>query len=334
MSSELLACHSISESAVPVVFAGSATAERRFLEFFITQLNNDGTRRCYLNVVRHFAAWCDSRNIVELRRVEPMHIASYLKALERDGRSAPSIKLHLTALRGLFNWLIMGQVIGVNPAQSVRGPKHVVTKGKTPVLTSEEARRLMDSIRVLVKVKGRNGAESQAAATIGLRDRAFIAVMVYTFARVAAVLRLKVRDYFSQGGSKWLRLHEKAGKVFAIPCHHNLQQYLDEYISTTGIGADPDGLLFRTTGRKTGEQHAMWQQDAYRMIQRHARDAGIMTKIGNHTFRASGITIYLKGGGRLEVAQKMAGHSSAQTTELYDRRHDEVTLDEVERIAI
>jgi len=240
----------------------------------------------------------------------------------------------LSALRGLFNWLVIGQVVSSNPAQPVRGPKYVVTKGQTPVLTGEEARRLMDGIRVVTKVADENGVASQAPVVIGLRDRAFIAVMVYTFARVAAVLKLKVRDYFSQGGRKWLRLHEKGGRVDAIPCHHNLQQYLDEYIAAAGIAIDLDGRLFRTTGRKTGQQHAMWQQDSYRMIQRHARNAGIMTKIGNHTFRATGITVYLQGGGRLEVAQKMAGHASAQTTELYDRRYDEVSHDEVERIGI
>jgi integrase/recombinase XerD len=234
----------------------------------------------------------------------------------------------------LFNWLIVGQVITTNPAQPVRGPRFVVTKGSTPVLTSQETRRLMDSIRVVAKVTDENGVVEQAPVITGLRDRAFIAVMVYSFARVGAVIKLKVRDYFFQGGRKWLRLHEKAGRVDAIPCHHVLEQYLDEYIAAAGIAGDPDGQLFRTTGRKTGKQQAMWQQDGYRMIQRHARNAGIMTKIGNHTFRATGITVYLKGGGHLEVAQKMAGHRSPQTTGIYDRRPDEVSHDQVELISI
>lgn len=131
-----------------------------------------------------------------------------------------------------------------------------------------------------------------------------------------------------------MRLHEKGDKEHEVPCHHTLEKYLDEYIDAAGIAGDPDGPLFRTTGRKMGKQHPMWQQDAYRMIQRRAADAGIKTRIGNHTFRATGITAYLKNGGRLEIAQQIAAHESSRTTGLYDRRGDDVSLDEVERIAI
>jgi integrase len=137
-----------------------------------------------------------------------------------------------------------------------------------------------------------------------------------------------------QGRRGWVRLHEKGGKEHEVPCHHSLEQYLDEYIAAAGIADDPDGPLFRTTGRKTGEQHPMWQQDAYRMIQRRARAAGIETRIGNHTFRATGITTYLKNSGKLEMAQHIASHESPRTTKLYDRREEEISLDEVERIVI
>jgi integrase len=200
----------------------------------------------------------------------------------------------------------------------VRGPKYVVKKGKTPVLTADEARTLLDAI--------------STDTLMGLRDRALIGVMVYTFARVNAVLGMKVKDYFIQGRRGWVRLHEKGGKEHEVPCHHTLERYLDEYIAAARIGADGDGPLFRTTGRKTGQPHAMWQQDAYRLIQRRA--AGIATRIGNHTFRATGITAYLKNKGLLEHAQTIANHSSPRTTKLYDRRSDEISLDEVEKIAI
>ncbi len=161
--------------------------------------------------------------------------------------------------------------------------------------------------------------------------------MVYTFARVNAVLQMKVRDYFVQGRRGWVRLHEKGGKEHEVPCHHNLERYLDEYIAAAGIAVDPDGPLFRTAAGKTGKltPNAMWQQDAYRMIQRRVEAAGsIKTRIGNHTFRATGITAYLKNKGTLETAQHIANHESPRTTKLYDRRQDEISLDEVEKISI
>jgi len=202
----------------------------------------------------------------------------------------------------------------------VRGPKYVVKRGKTPVLASDEARTLLDSIDI--------------STLKGLRDRALIGVMVYTFARVSAVLGMKVKDYYTEGRRGWVRLHEKGGKEHEVPCHHTLEKYLDEYIAVAGIADDKDGLLFRTTGRKTGLAGRMYQQDAYRMVQRQVLIAGLGTHAGNHTFRATGITAYLKNKGLLEHAQTIANHASPRTTKLYDRRSDEISLDEVEKISI
>jgi integrase/recombinase XerD len=267
--------------------------------------------------------------------VEPYHVAAFIKKLEGQF-TPPTVKQHLAALRMLFDWLVIGHVLKVNPAHAVRGPKYVVKKGKTPVLTAEEARELVDSIEIVRNTAGDGEPERLEPAIVGLRDLALIAVMVYSFARINAVLEMKVRDYFVQGRRGWVRLHEKGGKEHEVPCHHNLEKYLDEYINAAGIAGDKDGPLFRTAAGKTGEltNNAMWQQDAYRMIQRRAADAGIKTRIGNHTFRATGITAYLKNNDTLEVAQQIANHESPRTTKLYDRRSDEISFDEVEKISI
>ena len=301
------------------LFAPTPKAAQRVLEFFTTQINNDHTRKSYLNATRRFAEWCELHRLHQLADVQPFHVAAFVKDLQGHF-SPPTVKQHLAAVRMLFDWLVTGHVIDVNPAHAVRGPKYVVKKGKTPVLNAEEARALLDSIDI--------------STLTGLRDRALIGVMVYTFARVNAVISMKVKDYFTQGRRGWVRLHEKGGKEHEVPCHHMLEKYLDEYVAAAEIAADAEGPLFRTTGRKTGQAHAMWQQDAYRMIQRRAAHAGIKTRIGNHTFRATGITAYLKNKGLLEHAQTLAKHSSPRTTKLYDRRTDDISLDEVEKIAI
>ena len=124
--------------------------------------------------------------------------------------------------------------------------------------------------------------------------------MVHRVARVNAVLGMKVRDYFTQGRRGWVRLHEKGGKAHEVPCHHSLEEVLDEYIAAAGIVGDPNGPLFRTTGRKTGQAQAMWQQDVYRMIQRRAAAAGIKTKIGNHYIHTSRRSLF--SGGRRDSA--------------------------------
>ena len=181
----------------------------------------------------------------------------------RGSLRPPTVKQHLAAIRMLFDWLVTGHVMEVNPAHAVRGPKYVVKKGKTPVLQADEARALLDAI--------------DTSTLVGMRDRALIGTMVYTFARVNAVLEMKVKDYFIQGRRGWVRLHEKGGKEHEVPCHHTLERFLDDYIAAAGIGADDDGSLFRSVGRKTGRGEAMWQQDVYRMIQRRAGAAPIST---------------------------------------------------------
>jgi site-specific recombinase XerD len=306
---------------LPALFAPDKDAAKRFIEFFTANIRNRNTRIAYAHAVSEFAAWCERNQLTELRDIEPVHVAAYIEALQVR-LAAPSVKQHLAGIRMLFDWLVVGQVLALNPASAVRGPKHSVRKGKTPILSAEEARALLDSI--------------PASSPVGLRDRALIALMVYTFARVGAALKMRVEDVYVQTRRTWVRLHEKGGKRHEMPCHHNLDAYLHAYIEGVGITGDEKEFLFRTALGRTGElsERPMTQSDAWRMIRRRAAAAGISTKIGNHSFRATGITEYLKNGGKLEIAQQMANHESSRTTGLYDRRDDQVSLDEIERIVI
>lgn len=309
----------------PVLFLPNEQTGKRFFEFFTANIRNLNTRRAYYKAACRFSEWCEGRGVAELANVQPVHVSAYIEMLGKPlphggGLSKPSVKQQLAALRMLFDWLVVGQVIAHNPAHAVRGPRYSQKKGKTPVLDRDEARALLASI--------------DTSTVTGLRDRALIGVMIYTFARIGAVLQMNVSDYYSQGRRGWVRLHEKGGKEHEAPCHHKLEGYLDEYIAAAGIAADKGGALFRTTGRSTGTPHRMIQPDAYRMIERRAKQAGIKTKIGNHTLRATGITDYLKSDGKLEIAQRMAGHSNAKTTGLYDRRNDDISVSEVERVGI
>ena len=312
----------IPSAAMPaLVAAAGERASMRFVEFFAANIRNPHTRRAYYRAAQDFLAWCASVGLSSIAMVEPVHVATWIEAGTRE-LSAPSVKQRLAALRHLFDWLVNGQVMPVNPAHTVRGPRHVVTSGQTPVLDPSEARALLDNIDV--------------STPSGLRDRALIALMVYSFARIGAALGMVVEDVYTQNRRLWVRLREKGGKRHAMPCHHNLEEYLAAYLDGAGLRDDPKGPLFRTIGRGTARltRTVLPQANAYAMIRRRAAGAGIVTKLGNHSFRATGITAYLKNGGTLDKPAAMANHASTRTTQLYDRRREELTLDEIERIGI
>jgi integrase len=162
--------------------------------------------------------------------------------------------------------------------------------------------------------------------------------MVYSFARVSAIVGMNAKDYYPNGKKYWFRLHEKGGKFHEVPAHHNAEAYMDAYIVAAGIDTkDKAAPLFRTfRGQRTDRltEKRMNRVDVFRMIRKRALQAGLNAEASCHTFRATGITAYLKSGGTLENAQAIAAHESPRTTKLYDRTQDAITLDEVEKIQI
>lgn len=308
---------------------GGPKLKRRFLEFFGASIRNANTRAAYLKACAAFFAFIDECEVESIHDIVPLHVARWLEALQADGRSVATQQQFMAAVRMLLDFLVSGGHLASNPALSVRAPRQSVTKGKTATLTADECGALLRSI--------------STDDLVGLRDRALIGVMVFTFARVSAACGLTAADAFKQKKRLWLRLHEKGGKVHDMPCHHTLEEYLAEYIDAAGLSdAKPTTPLFQSFKRRgkgdvgarelSGRQ--LMRQEAWQMVQRRAEAAGLDTHICNHTFRVVGITTYLSGGGTYNNAMKMAGHSSADSTQLYDRRDIEATPDEVEKISI
>jgi integrase len=172
-----------------------------------------------------------------------------------------------------------------------------------------------DRLEWLIRINGIRIESIDTSTLVGLRDRALIGVMTYAFARIGAVVSMRIEDYFANGKRWWVRLHEKGGKRHEMPAHHKLEHFLDEYIKAAGIGDGGKSPLFRSAARRTGTltARAMTRIDAWRMIQRRAAELGSKVKIGCHTFRATGITAYLEAGSTLENAQAMAAHEPAYT---------------------
>jgi len=238
--------------------AGEAAAWR-FIEFFTATIRNKNTRAAYAHAVAQFFTWCEKHRIHTLDDIKPVVIAAYI---ENHPAAAPTVKQHLAAIRMLFDFLVTGQVVPMNPASSVRGPKHVVRRGKTPVLKADQARALIDSIKT--------------DSIVGLRDRAIIGCMCFTFARVSAMVHMRVEDYYQNGRRSWIRLHEKGGKRHEVPAHHNAEAYLDAYLEAAGITDEKKSPLFRSVNnRRQLTANPMARTDVLRMVKRRALEAGL-----------------------------------------------------------
>ena len=215
-----------------IVSAAGGGAEFAWDEFFKGQLTNAHTRKNYAHAVRHFLGWCDHPDRqIPLVRITPGHVGDYMASLEL---ATPTKKLRLAALRKFFDVLVVRHVVILNPAASVRAERYAVVEGKTPQIGVEQARALLKSIDV--------------SNPVGLRDRAVLAVLVYTAVRVGAVAKLSVKSLVHDGAQYTLRFAEKGGKSREIPVRHDLEGYLREYIEAGRIA---EGPLFRTAARKT-----------------------------------------------------------------------------------
>ena len=267
-------------SLPPLIETAGADVQERFLEFFAAQMRNKNTRAAYGRAVGQFFNWADRQGLA-LRSITPIAVSAYVE--QHDGAPA-TVKQHLAAIRQLFDWLQTGGAIDLNPAEPVKGPKHVVEEGSTPILTAEEAREFIEGLPTgSIKDK---------------RDKAIIGVLTYTFARVSAIVRLERSDYY-RAGRRWrVRLKEKGGKQRDVPLHHKAKDYLDAYLEAASVSEDGNLPLFRTMTRtKELSERPLSRTSVLRMVKSRAEDAGLESdRVCCHTFRGTGITAYLENG--------------------------------------
>jgi integrase/recombinase XerD len=307
------------ESTPRLVEQAGGNARFAWEELFSAELRNLHTKRAYLHAVRQFLDWCEAHRL-ELRQITPGCVGTYYDELHA---SIPTKKQHLSALRCFFNRLVLRHAVPLNPASSVRGERYQLVEGKTPEITVDQERALLKSIRP-------RGVE-------GLRDRAIVATLIYTAARIGAVAGLNVDNFVRDGGQSFLRFLEKGGKVRDIPAREDLERYLMAYLEGTGLRQAPASApLFRRVTRKTRalKATAMTADDMGRMIKRRMKDAGLPAPLSPHSFRVGTITDLLTQGVPLEEVQHLAGHADPRTTRLYDRRQKKVMRNVVDRISV
>lgn len=310
----------IGQVVVPAVIAASGDdIANRFIEFFVVAIRNANTRRSYATAIRQFCAWLERHGAGDLTVVQPVHVATYIEELGGN-LTRPSVNLHLAAIKRFFAFLVTGGVLRRSPAVEVKGPTFSRRVGATPVTSPENVRRLLASL--------------PTDSVVGLRDRALIGTMLFTTARIGAALGCKVSDYYPDGFGRMLCLHEKGGKEHRVPVHHELVGYLEGYLEAAGIRDQRATPLFRSTKSKTGllTERALDPVNAWAMVKRRLRRAGITDPLCNHSFRAMGLTAYIENGGNLEGAQDLANHADARTTRLYIRQERKITQSAIERI--
>ena len=303
---------------LPAIVASAGSGARfAYEEFVYGKLRNPSTRKNYRHAVKRFLQFCEQRQR-ELTQIMPRDVGDYLDQMPF---ASATKKLHLAALRHFFDVLVNRHVVLLNPAASVRGPRLQVVEGKTPEIGIKQARRLLHSI-------GRSDV-------VAFRDRAIIAILIYTAVRVSAVADLRLADFYDAGDQYCLRFREKGGKARQIPCRHDVQRFILEYVDSAGI-ADGKSPLFRTTVRRTKEltDRGVTSGDIARMMKRRCRRIHLSLQFSPHSFRVTTITDLLEQGVPLEDVQQLAGHADPRTTRLYDRRQRKVTRNIVERISV
>jgi site-specific recombinase XerD len=223
--------------AMPAILeAAGPRARKRVLEFFGASIRNANTRQAYMKACTAFFDFLEDNGVAAIEDIEPLQVAAYLEAMQAAQRSVATQKQQLAAIRMLLDYLAAGGFLAHNPALSVRAPRQSITKGKTPTLSADEAGELLRSI--------------ETDSLVGLRDRALMGMMVFTFARISAAIGVTVGDVYRQKKRLWVRLHEKGGKVHDMPCHHTLEEYLDAYLEAAKLGDRPGVPLFQSFKRR------------------------------------------------------------------------------------
>lgn len=307
-----------------IVRSGGEACVIAYDDFFAKHANQN-TNEQYSRALSSFLDYLATEKI-DLLDVRASNIRDYTRFRTDKRRPNPltdnSLRPHLSAIREFYNALIMAGAIVANPAAAVRSPRRRTESGTTPVIDKDEIRAILDAIEL----------KTQA----DYRDRAIIATMAFSFFRITAVLALRVENYRWHKKQRWLRAEEKGGKIHEMPVHPTLKNYIDEYIAQTDLIKAPKGFLFPSSqgrsGRLNDKQYK--RNSAWHMVKRRASVAGILTPIGNHSFRASGITAYMESGGTLENAQKLAGHAHISTTKQYDRSADKDKMTEILKLDI
>lgn len=298
---------------------------------FLGKRKNHHTQAAYFRILKAFLLWVERAEYVGLASLTTTDVSNYIRGLQPVSQKAQKPLSNRTraqvvaCLRGYFDELVRGGALPANPAASVEPYRLNVRLGHYKPLAPHEMAALLDSIT--------------PESLCDLQDRAIIALMAFSCARVGAAVKMKLGDVQERGGRLHVSLSEKRDAEHYVPCHPELESYLREFMNRAGGPADdceanPAQWLFRRWDkrRKMLTDRPLTRLVCYGMVKRRTSVIGL-AGITNHSFRATSITTFLHSGGSLDDARRLANHASINTTKLYDHRTQAVSFEDVERIS-
>jgi site-specific recombinase XerD len=290
--------------ANPAAILAAVPQESVWLANFVSKR----TRETYRNAIREFLAFLGIKSADELAAVDQAHVIAWREDMARRGAEAKTIHNRISAVSSLFKHLCEHQEAKRNPTTGVKRPRVDSSQVKTPVITPEQVRKVLDS---------------PAHGTLrGLRDRAILHILFYTGCRISEVARLRVRDIREDGGYTVLDFIVKGGKRNRLAIHPELQKMLKEYLDISGHGRMPDYALILTTRKRPGKRlpEPMSREQMYNLFMKYAKAAGLPADVTPHTARATFITQALEKNCPIEAVKRSVGHSRISTTQMYDKR--------------
>ena len=299
---------------------------KHYNDYLHLSIPSDDSRQTYKSAISLFFRFCDDSDIAEMVDVEPIHVLAYLDHRTKELGRIASARTHFSAIKSLFQYLVEKEFLASNPAASVAYSFVDSRKVKTAIISSKDVRRLLLSIP-----DNPNEPERPAKQT-DLRDKALIGLMAYTFVRIGGALSANIGNFRYDNRTMWLDMIEKGTKEHSLPISGAPRAFLEQYISACGLN-DKSAPLFQSANRNgqlTGKRYD--RGNSRRMIAARAKALGIAGNTKNHTFRATGITHFLEGGGRIDDAQDIANHADSSTTRRYDRRSNQRLINVLKQV--
>jgi site-specific recombinase XerD len=278
------------------------------VEWF-ADIQNKNTRDAYRRDVVQFMGFLGIKTPVEFREVGRAHIIAWRKTLEARKLGPATIRRKLSAVSSLYEYMCERNAVINNPATGVKRPKEGANEGKTPALSDDQARALLEAPRT--------------DTWQGKRDRAMLAVLLYHGLRASEMCSLRIKDYADRRGIKTLVVHGKGSKLRYLPVHPKAAAAVVEYLAACEHAGDENAPLFIPSPERSERATPMLRQRVRELVKRYSK--GLELPKGSarpHALRATAATNALEHGADIAKVQDWLGHANPGTTRLYDKRKD------------